>query len=561
MKNKHLVRWAFALALVISIMNACKKAFEEPIPVQTTATNGSIAADHRSFPLTIGGTPKQGNYRGRSITYQEIDGKAIWQGDILLSNADLSTSQISQSDENARVYGGGLANEFRHWPDGRIPYKIENGMDSIGIKNAMAAWEEKTPINFVPRTNEFDYILIRRSASGARSWVGRQGGVQIVEFPNGSSEFVDVALHELGHAIGLVHEHVRGDALQHIVFHQENLDPNINPGNWIDLSGRPGDIGFDGRTGFDFKSVMLYDSYDGARFENGNYVGPVLTRKVDGSTWGPTFPTMPSYGDEETVRAMYADIYIVRGNNLFGLTQTNGHIDDHLLRVSLGDGWKGAAKTFAEGLDGKHIYSVQGSSLWRTNRLTGSFQQWAYNSGNWSGAVGLTGADPQGNIYTQQGNYLWRIDKNGVRYQLGNGGWNGTKAVYYHKGWLYVLWKSVLYKVNTENGSYSSYLGDWTNATAITSANSQSDDLYMIVSDGLWRINSITGSSSFIKNGFKNTTAMTGYNGYLYIASDGYMYKVSGSGKVKFKEGGYENVTSMGVVRANPLLIFGSPDS
>uniref|UniRef100_UPI0019D11DA6 hypothetical protein n=1 Tax=Larkinella soli TaxID=1770527 RepID=UPI0019D11DA6 len=55
--------------------------------------------------------------------------------------------------------------------------------------------------------------------------------------------------------------------------------------------------------------------------------------------------------------------------------------------------------------------------------------------------------------------------------------------------------------------------------------------------------------------GFKNTTAMTGQDNHLYIASNGWLYKVDKNGKILISQGGFENVTSMGAIRSNPLLL------
>ncbi len=103
------------------------------------------------------------------------------------------------------------------WPNGVIPFAFDNATIPAGdpirttVINAIAFWTVNTPLIFVPRTTESDYVLVKRVASKERCsmFVGRKGGAQELECA-GSPETARVA-HELGHAIGLFHEHQRTD--------------------------------------------------------------------------------------------------------------------------------------------------------------------------------------------------------------------------------------------------------------------------------------------------------------------------------------------------------------
>ena len=110
-------------------------------------------------------------------------------------------------------------------------------------------------------------------------------------------------MHEIGHAVGLMHEQTRADRDQYI-----NVDfSNINS-DWIDqyktydVLGRSGfQIGT-----FDFNSVMLYRS-NVAEARVGANTSPQMTRK-DGSTWNDNI--FLSQGDIDGVNYLYRPIYV-----------------------------------------------------------------------------------------------------------------------------------------------------------------------------------------------------------------------------------------------------------
>ena len=60
----------------------------------------------------------------------------------------------------------------------------------------------------IPRTTEADYISIHRGV-GCTSWVGKQGGKQLLSLARGSGTYscasnVGVPMHEFMHAIGKI---------------------------------------------------------------------------------------------------------------------------------------------------------------------------------------------------------------------------------------------------------------------------------------------------------------------------------------------------------------------
>lgn len=65
------------------------------------------------------------------------------------------------------------------------------------------------------------------------------------------------AIHEIGYAVGLIHEQCRNDRDSYVTIHKENIIPKHLHNFDKYLSGTVTDVGT-----FDFGSVMLYSSND-----------------------------------------------------------------------------------------------------------------------------------------------------------------------------------------------------------------------------------------------------------------------------------------------------------
>lgn len=109
---------------------------------------------------------------------------------------------------------------------------------------------------------------------GCWSYLGRIGGKQELCL-DPSWATVGNAIHELGHAVGLVHEHSRRDRDSYVNVIYSNIKPEWRYAYDIEERGQ------NKFSTFDFSSIMLYSCYNGFAI---NQSKPTLTKK-NGSTW------------------------------------------------------------------------------------------------------------------------------------------------------------------------------------------------------------------------------------------------------------------------------------
>ena len=134
------------------------------------------------------------------------------------------------------------------WPKGRVPYQIDTSAFPVGSSDrqqlllAINAWNSNSVIKLVAASGaDADFVNFTSSsdAKACSSPLGRQGGSQPVGCVKGAA--AGILMHEIGHALGLIHEHKRPDRNTFVTLNTANIAPGkagIYADRYVRLSDR-----------------------------------------------------------------------------------------------------------------------------------------------------------------------------------------------------------------------------------------------------------------------------------------------------------------------------------
>ncbi|MDE0105207.1 MAG: M12 family metallopeptidase [Bryobacterales bacterium] len=241
-----LVLWPF-------LVSAPAQVEQGPEAQKMSSPSGALAPE-RLFTTT---------FRGRELPYVVVDGMAVHSGDIVLGRVEDIVRRPLPPRVSARYghwdvpSGRALAPEQDDlWPEGIVPYVIDNNVSAEQRQDtllAIRAWNNKTVVSLIPRTTEANYVRFSNVESGlCRSWVGMVGGAQEISLVPGACRTHGVA-HEIGHALGLWHEHEREDRDLYVTVLTENVNPDRR--DWYEAE-------YAAVGPYDYASVMHYGRWN-----------------------------------------------------------------------------------------------------------------------------------------------------------------------------------------------------------------------------------------------------------------------------------------------------------
>lgn len=201
-------------------------------------------------------------FRGQLLDYEVVDGMAVHGGDMIIGTAEDAAAAFEGRHRTKLASAAwpkrrniSYADADYLWPNGVIPYVIDSGFTPRAmqwIERAIDEWNSKTVIRLRERTDERDFVRFRIGGSRCSADLGRKGGEQSIYLIHANScAGVSALIHEIGHTVGLQHEHQREDRDAFLAVPRAKM---------YSRSGSAYRIGYDSPAvgGYDYSSVMHY---------------------------------------------------------------------------------------------------------------------------------------------------------------------------------------------------------------------------------------------------------------------------------------------------------------
>lgn len=315
------------------------------------------------------------------MTVSNYDGIRVFEGDIVLTDEQILRLSAQEQGTGGRISSAGQSNPALRWPGRVVPYVINSSLPNQSrVTSAISHWEANTSFDFVPRTNQSNYIEFVPS-NGCASHVGMIGGRQYVYLASGCS--TGNTIHELGHAVGLWHEHTRADRDYDVNILWDNINPSaVHNFDLFNLSSP----GFD-RGNFDFGSIMMYSS---TAFSTNNL--PTITKK-DGSTFTVQRSALSS-GDITGAQYINSAVNLPSPTNLYAYHDGDEELTVTWDAVSGADEYWIYTGATASGVDIQpYLYRIRTGTSWTRElklKYRGQYRIWIAardNAGNTSQAL------------------------------------------------------------------------------------------------------------------------------------------------------------------------------
>ena len=193
--------------------------------------------------------------------------------------------------------------EVMPWPDGVVYYRIDDSFDT-GNENdlytlrmlglAMREWSSAANVRFVEVAEGDEYICVISKSEETASTVGYQRYSRLYIKSLASQR---AATHELGHCLGLTHEHQRPDRDEYITVHWENIRIDAAGQYRLLENSLYDDTGYP----YDYRSVMHYST------STGTVSAWKKTYSINDPEFSEQWPTYLTEIDRSKVRDIYGE--------------------------------------------------------------------------------------------------------------------------------------------------------------------------------------------------------------------------------------------------------------
>jgi hypothetical protein len=210
-----------------------------------------------------------------ALPFEVVDDQAVMEGDIVFGQAtDVLNGSANNVVPVVPVYVRG---EPKRWESNLLPYVIDasvSASDRAVIQQAIMAWQRATNVRFRQLSGARDWKLenyikfagqrnqcssnslgVKEGLSGK---VNEEDSINVVEVAGCGQNWGRIA-HQIGHVLGLGHEHSRGDRDNYITILWSNID---GPKQFCRVIW---DQPTSASTAYDYDSIMHYAATQAAK--------------------------------------------------------------------------------------------------------------------------------------------------------------------------------------------------------------------------------------------------------------------------------------------------------
>jgi hypothetical protein len=227
--NAHLTRLFHSIVLCILLFTP------SPLRAQASTTDWSVALLDQTLATV---------QPGQNLVQ-------VGDMEILVSNLRAWRNQLAGAPSPNLAFDGTAP----IWTSGNVYYTFDSSVSVAHQKvflDGAKEWATFANLHFLPRTIQPNYftVLEQSSLEGGQSAVGMVGGQQFLQIgPTAWSR--PTICHELGHTLGLIHEHQRSNRDSFVTVLTNNIAPGLI-GNFIKLGNSQN------QGAYDFLSIMHY---------------------------------------------------------------------------------------------------------------------------------------------------------------------------------------------------------------------------------------------------------------------------------------------------------------
>jgi hypothetical protein len=238
--------------------------------------------------------------------------------DLISGDQLLDEDHLEVRDSGDSIAGEGSptasVNGFIHykskpWPGGVIPIEIHKSLSELHnaeykIKKFYKAceyWSSVANVKCVPRNKQKDYVELRVDKKGCYTHVGyKPGKISVLNLQKDGCWLDRIIYHEIGHVLGLLHEHQRSDRHRYIKINWQNVLVEKHGFFSILTSNLE-------KTKYDFDSIMHYGHKNFSR--NGEPTIEIKDQYKDKakSVTGYRFNLKPSEEDLKVIARFYGE--------------------------------------------------------------------------------------------------------------------------------------------------------------------------------------------------------------------------------------------------------------